>query len=296
MRLLAVLALAALLVAGCSGTTDPSGTTAPSTTSDATTSSDPTTEPTTTTTTTSPTTSPSRPPEPTDHAPTAILLADKRNGTAPMAVNFTIDAQDLESPTVTWQLTYGDGSAPLTTGTLPVTVRHNYTSPGLYTATFRVRDGAGGETTRTASIHALWDGFTPFYFNATLDNPCAGCAAAFQAGATGAQAGCAGFRLEVQGADCVWTPLPANATSRAWTAETRGTLGQQIAGDVAVAFTETCDSDTAPVAEYDEAIADPTTTPPTMTGDEAGLVPQGAGCVVLYETLARGAAVRFHIP
>lgn len=68
---------------------------------------------------------------------TANLTADDTNGTAPLAVNFTISATGSPSA---WRLSFGDGSSTNGT-TVPATVNHTYVVGGNFSANLTVAYG-----------------------------------------------------------------------------------------------------------------------------------------------------------
>lgn len=82
-----------------------------------------------------------------------VLAADIVNGTAPMLVNFTIDALNAtDALNVTWSLDFGDGNSTDGTG-VPAAANHTY-GAGDFVATLTLVEGAQ-TTTSSANITAL---------------------------------------------------------------------------------------------------------------------------------------------
>lgn len=69
----------------------------------------------------------------------ATISIDASAGTAPLPVNFTLDAEGAGNSTA-WTLDFGDGNASDGTG-LPTTVAHTYNTTGNMTAAFEATDG-----------------------------------------------------------------------------------------------------------------------------------------------------------
>jgi PKD repeat protein len=137
-----ILTLATLLLAtalsGCSSGGQEG--TSSSTTTQATTSADGTTtgsDPGSTTTTSSTTTGPS-----VNTPPVAKLAAANSKGPAPLWVNFTVAATDLDGDNMTYSLNFGDQTPPAA-GSLPspAPIGHNFTKEGNYTVVLTVSDG-----------------------------------------------------------------------------------------------------------------------------------------------------------
>lgn len=78
----------------------------------------------------------------------ATLVADVVNGTAPMQVNFTLDATH---PNATWELDFGDGNTTAGDG-LPADASHTYRA-GDFTASLTV-EADGNSTTSEVDIAA----------------------------------------------------------------------------------------------------------------------------------------------
>ena len=123
--LMAALLMLTLVLAGCASEKDDGGegttTTSTSTTATA-------TGPSTTTGTGAPT------------VRTARLAADVDNGTAPLVVNFTLNAS---AGAQSWRMAFGDGGVANGTGHPPAFQEHNYTVAGNFSATLNVTFGSG---------------------------------------------------------------------------------------------------------------------------------------------------------
>jgi len=77
--------------------------------------------------------------------PQCTLSVDKSSGEAPLTVQFTMSASDLDGWISAWVLRPGDGSPDYTgSGNPPSTQSHSYTSPGTYTAVLMVSDNEDG--------------------------------------------------------------------------------------------------------------------------------------------------------
>jgi flagellar hook assembly protein FlgD/PKD repeat protein len=89
----------------------------------------------------------------TEQAPTAALAVSPVVGVAPANVTATFSASDGDSPSLTYSLDFGDGTAART-GTLPsAAVAHTYTQAGTYTVRFAASDGQYTDVrTRSVSI------------------------------------------------------------------------------------------------------------------------------------------------
>ncbi len=83
-----------------------------------------------------------------NHAPTGKLNLSVVKGTAPLKVNITITAADLDKDNVTYSLTYGDSTTTpaLGKGPYPVKLSHNYTTAKVYTLNLTLRDGKTSTT------------------------------------------------------------------------------------------------------------------------------------------------------
>jgi PKD repeat protein len=74
----------------------------------------------------------------------ASLSVDKPSGAAPLAVEFTVDA-DGQDASDSWELVFGDGTDPATgsAADLPVKVKHTYEDKGTFQAQLTVDFGGG---------------------------------------------------------------------------------------------------------------------------------------------------------
>lgn len=135
MRAMALLGLLLLVLPGCFGGGD--GDDGETTTSS-------------TTTTSATNTTTSAPPAPVPNQPPgANLTADIDNGTAPLAVNFTLNATDLDGDLLNWTFDAdGDGTleANGTSADLPMNVSFTYNATGEFRAALNVTDGNASVT------------------------------------------------------------------------------------------------------------------------------------------------------
>ncbi|PFG40131.1 uncharacterized protein DUF1349 [Georgenia soli] len=85
----------------------------------------------------------------TDNAsPTAELVVSRTSGTAPLVVDFSVDADDPDGDTpLTYEWDFGDGATEDTAA-----ASHTYTRAGTYTARVTVTDARGATATRTTEI------------------------------------------------------------------------------------------------------------------------------------------------
>ncbi|GAA3654405.1 glycoside hydrolase family 48 protein [Flavivirga jejuensis] len=81
--------------------------------------------------------------------PVASLIATPTSGLAPLVVSFTASGTDADGDTLSYLITYGDG-----TSSTDASSSHTYTANGSYTATVTVSDGNGGSDTASVSITA----------------------------------------------------------------------------------------------------------------------------------------------
>ncbi|HJQ93605.1 MAG TPA: PKD domain-containing protein [Candidatus Thermoplasmatota archaeon] len=129
---LAVLAVSAMALAGCSGTGDGDG----DSTSSSSSSSRSSSSASSTSRSSSSSSSSSASPVPENRAPSGSMSATV-NGTN---ATFALTGSDPDGDTIVWDLTFGDGGT--TNGTnLPATVTHTYAGAGNFTANFTVTDG-----------------------------------------------------------------------------------------------------------------------------------------------------------
>ncbi len=188
--------------------------------------------------------------------PTAVLGMDVLNGTAPLSVDFTIEATNATA----WSLDFGEGNA--TNGTMfPANVTYVFAA-GVYNITLAVL-GDGGNVTQNATliVDALEDAeavLEPFTMTVTMDLPCPGCG-------DGGTSTCT-WRAHGNGAaqDCAWIDFPDELAGQPFTL-----TGQGLDADML--FWESCNSGVGPKFHG--------------TGDEEGIVPEGMGCVLVWEQL-----------
>lgn len=199
--------------------------------------------------------------------PTASLVVDVDNGTAPLRVNFTIDGTNA----TTWAFVFGDGNA--TNGTqFPATINHTYFA-GLHNFSLMVA-GANGTTWQngTVNVTALEAVpeivLEPFSKTVSVDQPCVGC-----------KAGTSTCTWRVHGngeaQDCAWIEFGPDYAGMPFTITGTGLDPDGL-------FWETCDS--GPGARFDVELS-----------DESGLVPAGATCILVWEAFDPIVTVTFDI-
>lgn len=245
MRAYLALALAvALTLAGCTATKDDDTQSSSSSSS------------TSTSVSTTQTTSPN--PLPTDNkAPEASLTASAEAGEAPFNVTFAINATDADGDNLTWSLSFGDNSTAANGTALPGNATHEYLAAGLYNATLLVSDGqATSNVTLQLNVTAGVP-FVQFIATGTPDLACPQCSTA------GANTG-VGYRSGTNELDSWFVELPAGAAGQPFTL-----TGES--GNPDMVFRDSCASSGAAVGE-----------PYVGDADEAGLVPEGAMCVLAW--------------
>jgi hypothetical protein len=195
-------------------------------------------------------------------------------GSISVAVNgtnatFTLTGSDPDGDTIVWDLAYGDGNGTNATS-LPANVTHAYPSTGNFTANFTITDGASPVTYDVVLNVTGGAGGTLAVFSeaqATPSNPgnsaTVPVANAYLLGA----GGCASFNAEMSGGDCVFFVLLPEYAGHAFTATAD-------AGDPDLEFWANCDpSELFGVGGF------------VNDGPEAGTIPDGAGCVILWAKL-----------
>lgn len=176
---------------------------------------------------------------------------------APLPVEITIDATDGEEDLVSWVLTIGDLEFNGTE--FPSVVSHTFEEAGAFNVTLMVADEAGYTSNVTQTVEVFENPF-PWTASALNAISCIGCSDLFGA------AGCIGWGAGVNGIDCVWFELPKGA-----------------AGHTYEAFSD------FPLDDPDGEFFADCTYGSTHVGDaysvgvETGKVPEGAGCLVIWE-------------
>jgi PKD repeat protein len=204
-------------------------------------------------------TTPSGPPP--NQAPTGTIQVSAANGSVPLTVNFTLDGHDADKDNLTWTLSFGDGDA--TNGTeLPATVSHNYTAPGNLTVLYIISDGIANATYNatlnlTASGEATLT-LEPLHFAGGAELACLHCFAQYNV--------CPDILAGVNEGACFYFEVPPEAVGRSATFSNSN-------GAVSVDFMADCSGSGAGV-DYASDAASP----------YEAEIPNGAGCVLLYDS------------
>ena len=200
-------------------------------------------------------------------APTASMNANN-TGMAPINVTFALNGTDADGDAITWSLDFGDNGTSANGTSLPANVTHLYAAGGLYNASLSVSDGKNTTVVTLALNITGGAPFDQFIASGTPDLPCAQCSEA------GANTG-VGYRGGLNELDSWFVEIPAAAAGQLFTA----TSGD----DVDLSFRDGCDGGAA--------IGDPF----LAAGDEAGIVPEGALCVLAWNTGAPGETITLTI-
>lgn len=187
--------------------------------------------------------------------PEANLTADPENGSAPLAVNFTIDATDRDGDLAGWELSFGDGNA--TDGTeFPADASYEYPSEGNFSAVLIVTDSTGQNDTVNLTVAVEAGGNMSFVYEGDVSRDC------FQCSDIGTDF-CVGRQIDSNGSDCVWFELPEEAAGLPFIANSTG-------GDPDLRF-------------YEECVSGATSSSFAEDGPESGEVPEETGCVMMWE-------------
>lgn len=201
---------------------------------------------------------------PPNRAPTAQLMASIANGTTPLNVTFGLAGTDADGDALNWTLVLEDGVRVNGTG-LPTNLTHTFTDAGDRLVALEVTDGhdvaRANVTVRVAApppapaaVFAQAQQF-PSSPAASATVPVVGYAGA---------AACAGFWDGTSGFDCVFFALEA-----AWEGHAFNATADE--GDPDLEFWPACDP--REVFAMSGSAGD---------GPEAGTIPPGARCVVLW--------------
>jgi hypothetical protein len=274
-----------LLLAGCAGTPTKSSTShsatgsaapaSPAASQGAPANPPSSSSPTSSTPTTSPTSSGTQPPSGSASTPPlrATLTASATSGTAPLRVNFTLQASGGSSAPKAWTFQPAAG-APAQNGTsLPATVEATYDTNGTYTATLTVTQG-DAHATANLTVRVLAQ--PPVVLTAKVTLPCLFCEVATDGPETQCT-GASGDGPEAPLRSCASFPLANTTWNHLFTATAS-------AGDVAVVFAYNCEGVGNSFEQH------------RGTGDEAGIIPEGAMCAYLWEDSQPNADVTLRIP
>lgn len=196
--------------------------------------------------------------------PTAQLTADITEAEAPADIDFTIDASDEDGDELTWTLDVDGDGEPEADGTgtdLPFTYTHTFQDAGNFTAMLVVSDGQEeAEAERPVRItEPEGGGFQPIDATGSVLLPCLHCIETVTL--------CVGLLADENEVSCFWMDLPEEAEGR--TATVEGSYGY-----VSYSLLSECStSGTELGGDID------------VTGEATFEIPDGAGCLVLYETI-----------
>jgi hypothetical protein len=203
---------------------------------------------------------------PSNQAPTGTLSASVNGTTA----TFNLTGSDPDGDTLAWDLDFGDGNR--TNGTvLPTQVAHNYTTAGNLTVSYTLTDGQAPVSYNVTITVASGGPTTLFVFSGAQTVPSNPVSSTVipNVGFAGASA-CAGFTSGENEVDCVFAEFAESLAGKAFTITSS-------AGDPDYEFWPQCGY--APAAGPDGIFA---VAGSTAAGPEAGTVPAGAACVVIW--------------
>lgn len=260
MALLATLTFVAIAFAGCSsdgdGDGDPSSSSS-STSRTSTSSTGTSTSQSATSTTGSSSTTSTGP----SNRPPSGSISVAVNGTN---ATFSLTGSDPDGDTLVWDLTFGDGASSNGTG-LPANRTHTYAAAGNFTANFTVTDGTSPVAYAVNLTIAPSGGGTLAVFAEATTVPGNPANSVVVPPGLGIGAnGCAGYTADMSGEDCVFFELTPDLAGHPFT-------GTASAGDPDLEFWDICDPALGAFMENYYA-----------TGPEAGVVPEGTACVILW--------------
>lgn len=195
-----------------------------------------------------------------NHAPTGAITANQTAGKAPLKVTFTLNATDADGDKVSYTVDFdGNGTvdAKQANATFPAHVNHTYANAGVYNVTYTVTDGKNS-TAYKAKVNVTGGSSGPaITVTGSAKTPCTWCY--FTSDTTS----CVGFEAGVNSADCFWGALTPAAAGRPF----HLTAGD----DPGLEFFDKCSASGKSLG-FQDVTAD----------DEVGVIPAGAGCVVMY--------------
>lgn len=222
---------------------------------------------TTTTSSTGTTAAPAGEPTPADEtapnrAPEVTFVPNATSVDAGSGVTFAINATDADGDELSWTLD-GDGDGVVDAEGTEATVSFTYEAAGNFVATLNVTDG-NSTVTATATIEVIEvvvDEPTgteyPVTFSQDILLSCPHCLLGPDAG----QTTCLAVLLDDQGLDCAFFELPADAAGRTF-----------VADGLFLPFIEFhADCTGTDLKEWNT--------------DGTGLIPEGAGCAVMYDAI-----------
>jgi PKD repeat protein len=222
----------------------------------------------------------------TGSAPTATLSANLTEGSAPLNVTLSVNATDADGDALSWSLDFGDGSAPANgtsaNGTVATTLVHAFAA-GNHTAVLNVTSG-GATATANVTITVL-AGAGGVLIDETL-HVIFGCELCTDG--EGEAIPCIGLGAGRNEGDCAWVVLPADAAGRTFTVT--GTSPSPVPVDdfndanPDIAVLSACDIE-ASVLLFQAGDTD---------GDETGVIPAGAGCLVAWDYDETWIDIEFH--
>lgn len=195
---------------------------------------------------------------PANQAPVGSLSAAV-NGTN---ATFTLTGSDPDGDTLVWDLTFGDGASANGT-TLPANLTHAYASAGNFTVGFTLTDGEDPTTYEVDLTVGAAGGAPSFVITGSTSQTGSPASSGVLLGGTpglGAKA-CAGFMTDMNEFDCVFGAVPAEMAGRAY-------LYESTVDSPDFEFYDAC----APDGEATQAFG----------GDPTGTVPEGTGCIIMW--------------
>jgi PKD repeat protein len=214
----------------------------------------------------------------TDAPPTATLTATPAGANATEEITFALVAADPDGSDLAWSLDFGDGSQPESgnaTASLAANVTHAYEAAGNYTAVLNVTSGGVSVQAEAAIVVAA--GVTPFSFTHTLTTVF-GCELCTEMESSSY---CAGFNADENEVECAWVVLPPLAAGQPFSVA--GTSPSPLTG-LPVFGNSLAQAN--PEVEFLASCVHDAASKGVFVGDnqvEVGIVPPGAGCIVVWD-------------
>lgn len=198
-------------------------------------------------------------PEAVNRAPIAIFEADVLNGTAPLLVNFTIDASDMDGDNMTWAIAQ-NGTEVLNGTEFPAAFNLTLLA-GNHTVALTVSDGTNDtvEILNFTVLEAVQvePAFEQVRLSQAITLACPNC----WLGPDSGESKCVGLHAGMNGVDCAyWEVDPA------WFGQPYTIGGLFLPSGI---FWESCDG--TGYIQWDFA--------------SSGVIPEGAGCIVVSDII-----------